>query len=275
MPAGPGAARLNLSDFFSGETGPRLTAFLAIALLMMLLELAVPRRRQVARRPSRWRVNFALVAIAALALRVLLPLSAVGIALLCNARGWGLFNAIDAAWYVAAPASVVLLDLAIYAQHVISHRVPILWRLHRVHHSDLAVDVSTAVRFHPAEIVLSMLFKMAVVALLGAPAAAVVAFEILLNGTALFNHANIGIPASLDARMRLFVVTPDMHRVHHSIVRSETDSNFGFNLPWWDRVFGTYRAQPAAGHDRIEMGLEQFRDDADQGLARLLLQPLR
>jgi sterol desaturase/sphingolipid hydroxylase (fatty acid hydroxylase superfamily) len=266
---------LNLGAFFGSETGLRLSAFLAITLVMAALEITAPRRAQAARRLRRWTVNFAMAALATGAVRLLVPLSAVGVALLCAARGWGLFNQLGTPALVAVPASVLLLDLAIYAQHLIFHKIPVLWRVHRMHHSDLAIDVSTAVRFHPAEIVLSMLIKMAVVALLGIPAVAVVAFEILLNGTALFNHANVDIPRRLDAFLRLFVVTPDMHRVHHSVVRAETDSNFGFNLSCWDRLFGTYRAQPAAGHERMQIGLARFRADADQGLVSLLVQPLK
>jgi sterol desaturase/sphingolipid hydroxylase (fatty acid hydroxylase superfamily) len=172
-------------------------------------------------------------------------------------------------------ASVILLDLAIYFQHVLFHAVPLLWRLHRMHHADLDVDVSTGLRFHPFEILLSMVIKFAVVVALGAPATAVLLFEILLNATSMFNHSNIRFPVGFDRLLRWFVVTPDMHRVHHSIVSRETNSNFGFNLPWWDRLFGTYRAQPAAGHEAMTLGIEQFRDPRELGLDRMLLQPFR
>ena len=175
----------------------------------------------------------------------------------------------------AVPVGVVLLDLAIYLQHVLFHAVPALWRLHRMHHADLEFDVTTGVRFHPIEILLSMGIKLGVVAALGAPAVAVLVFEVLLNATSMFNHGNVRMPARLDRVLRWIVVTPDMHRVHHSIAARETNSNFGFNLPWWDRLFGTYRAQPAAGHEAMTIGIEQFRDPREQRLDRMLTQPFR
>jgi sterol desaturase/sphingolipid hydroxylase (fatty acid hydroxylase superfamily) len=171
--------------------------------------------------------------------------------------------------------SVIVLDLAIYLQHVLFHAVPALWRLHRMHHADLEIDVSTGLRFHPIEILLSMLIKFAVVAALGAPALAVLIFEILLNATSMFNHANVRILPRIDRVLRWLVVTPDMHRIHHSILARETNSNFGFNLPWWDRVFGTYRAQPTAGHEAMTIGIEQFRDSRELGLDRMVFQPFR
>jgi sterol desaturase/sphingolipid hydroxylase (fatty acid hydroxylase superfamily) len=170
---------------------------------------------------------------------------------------------------------VILLDLAIYLQHVLFHAVPTLWRLHRMHHADLEIDVSTGLRFHPIEILLSMVVKLALVIALGAPALSVLIFEVLLNATSMFNHSNIYIPESVDCIIRWFIVTPDMHRVHHSIQARETNSNFGFNLPWWDRLFGTYRAQPAAGHEGMTIGIEQFRDPRELRLDRMLLQPFR
>ena len=178
------------------------------------------------------------------------------------------------AW-VGVVSSVVVLDLAIYLQHVLFHAVPSLWRLHRMHHADLEFDVSTGLRFHPIEILLSMVIKFIVVAALGAPAVAVLIFEVLLNATSMFNHGNVRIPTGLDRMLRWIVVTPDMHRVHHSILSRETNSNFGFNLPWWDRLFGTYRAQPTAGHDGMTIGIEQFREPRELGLDRMLLQPFR
>jgi sterol desaturase/sphingolipid hydroxylase (fatty acid hydroxylase superfamily) len=170
--------------------------------------------------------------------------------------------------------SVLALDLVIYLQHVLFHAVPLLWRLHRVHHADLGFDVTTGLRFHPLEIGLSMLIKYAAIAALGPPAGAVLLFEVLLNAVTMFNHGNVRLPAALDRWLRLLVVTPDMHRVHHSILRKETNSNFGFNFPWWDRWFGTYRPQPAAGHGGMTIGIEQFRERRDSRLDRLLLQPL-
>ena len=194
-------------------------------------------------------------------------------AALAQERGWGLFNNLELPAALAIVVSAIALDLLIYLQHVMFHAVPALWRLHRMHHADLDIDVTTGARFHPIEIVLSMLIKLAAVAVLGAPAVAVVIFEVLLNATAMFNHANLRLPEGVDRFLRLVVVTPDMHRVHHSIVPAETNSNFGFNLPWWDRLLGTYRAQPAAGHEAMTIGIEQFRTPKDLRLDRLLVQP--
>lgn len=190
---------------------------------------------------------------------------------MAEARGWDLFNALALPLRLA----VLLLDLAIYLQHVLFHAVPGLWRLHRMHHADLEFDVTTGLRFRPVEIVLSMVIKLAVVAALGAPAVAVLLFEVLLNATALFNHGTIRLPAGWDRVLRWVMVTPDMHRVHHSVIPAETNSNFGFNLPWWDRLLGTYRAQPKAGHDGMTIGIKQFRTRRDLWLDRMLLQPLR
>jgi sterol desaturase/sphingolipid hydroxylase (fatty acid hydroxylase superfamily) len=176
------------------------------------------------------------------------------------------------AW-LAILLAVAFLDFAVYAQHVLFHHVPWLWRLHRMHHADLEFDVTTALRFHPLEIMLSMLIKMAVVSLLGASAIAVVIFEVLLNATAMFNHANLRLSDPVDRSLRLAIVTPDMHRVHHSVRREETNSNYGFNLSIWDRLFGTYRAQPQDGHDAMTIGIEQFRSPRDLWIDRMLLQP--
>jgi sterol desaturase/sphingolipid hydroxylase (fatty acid hydroxylase superfamily) len=211
----------------------------------------------------------------ALLVRVVLPTTTVGVALVAEAHGVGLFNMIALPVWASIIVSVMVLDLAIYLQHVLFHAVPALWRLHRMHHADLEVDVTTGLRFHPIEILLSTGIKLAVVTAVGAPAAAVLIFEVLLNATSIFNHSNVRIPADIDRILRWFVVTPDMHRVHHSILRRETNSNFGFNLPWWDRLLGTYRAQPAAGHAAMTIGIEQFRDPRELGLDRMLLQPFR
>ena len=206
-------------------------------------------------------------------MRLTFPVVAVGLALVAQERGWGLFNVLDVPAWVAFLVSVLALDLAIYLQHVMFHAVPALWRLHRMHHADLEFDVTTGLRFHPIEILLSMGIKLAVVAALGPPAVAVLVFEVLLNATAMFNHSNIRIPAAIDRLLRLIVVTPDMHRVHHSIHPSETNSNFGFNLPWWDRLLGTYRPQPLDGHEAMTIGIEQFRTRRDLWLDRMLIQP--
>ncbi len=253
----------------------RLAAFAGVLVLMAAWELLAPRRHQAAERPLRWSSNLGIVVLDTVLVRILVPATGVGIAFLAEARGWGLFHAFAAPAWLAVIVSVIALDLAIYLQHVLFHAVPALWRLHRMHHADLAFDVTTGVRFHPIEILLSMLIKLAVVAALGAPALAVVLFEVVLNATSMFNHGNVRVPERLDRMLRWIVVTPDMHRVHHSVEAHETNSNFGFNLPWWDRMFGTYRSQPAAGHDAMRIGIEQFRDRSELRLDRMLLQPFR
>jgi sterol desaturase/sphingolipid hydroxylase (fatty acid hydroxylase superfamily) len=253
----------------------RLLAFAGIFAAMAAWEVLAPRREQRLARGSRWPSNIVIVALDTVLVRLVFPVTAVGVALIAEARGWGLLHAFGVPMWVSVPAAVIALDLAIYLQHVLFHAVPALWRLHRMHHADLEVDVTTGARFHPIEILLSMGLKLGVVVALGAPAVAVLMFEVLLNATSMFNHSNVRMPARLDRLLRWIVVTPDMHRVHHSIAARETNSNFGFNLPWWDRLFGTYRAQPAAGHDAMTLGIEQFRDPAEQRLDRMLTQPFR
>jgi len=255
------------------ETAIRLGCFLAVLLLMALWEWQRPRRSLTLPRLRRWPANMGIVLVDSLVLRALMPILAVGAALEAQNHGWGLFNWLETPFWLASITSLLLLDLVIYAQHRVFHKIPLLWRLHRVHHSDTDIDATTALRFHPFEIVLSMLLKIAVVVLLGAPAVAVLLFEVILNATAMFNHSNIQLPAWLEPWLRLIIVTPDMHRVHHSIHRDETDSNFGFNLPWWDRLFGTYRAQPRDGHTGMTIGLNSFRDRRSVGLHWLLWQP--
>jgi sterol desaturase/sphingolipid hydroxylase (fatty acid hydroxylase superfamily) len=253
----------------------RLTAFGGVFAAMTLWELLAPRRPWAVGRAPRWPSNIGVLVADALAVRLLIPTAAVGVALIASARGFGLFHLLGWPGWLAGLLGFVVLDLAIYGQHVVFHHVPWLWRLHRMHHADLDIDVTTGVRFHPVEILLSMLIKIAIVALFGIPAGAVVAFEVVLNATSMFNHSNVAMPIWLDRVVRLIVVTPDMHRVHHSAVKMETDSNFGFNLPWWDRLFGTYRPAPAAGHDGITIGLPIFRAPRELRLDRLLTQPFR
>ena len=253
----------------------RLAAFGGVFAAMAIWELIGPRRQQAIGRGRRWPNNLGVVVADTLLVRLLFPITSVGLALIAETRGLGLFNAVAIPAWLGLVASVVLLDLAIYLQHVLFHAVPALWRLHRMHHADLEFDVTTGLRFHPIEILLSMVIKLMVVTALGAPAAAVLVFEALLNATSMFNHSNVRIHEGLDGVLRWFVVTPDMHRVHHSILSRETNSNFGFNLPWWDRLFGTYKAQPAAGHEGMMIGIEQFRDPRELGLDRMLLQPFR
>ncbi len=253
----------------------RLGAFLAVFLAIAAWEALAPRRQQTFARSARWPANFGLLLIDTAVLRIVAPGAAIAVALAGEARGWGLVNALALPAWSAIPLAVVLLDLAIYFQHVTFHAVPTLWRLHRVHHADLDFDVTTGTRFHPIEILISTAIKCAAVAAIGAPAVAVLVFEVVLNATAMFNHANARLPEPIDRWLRWIVVTPDMHRVHHSILYNETNSNFGFNLPWWDRLFGTYRAQPAAGHEAMTIGVDAFRTRADLRLDRLLLQPFR
>ncbi|MEH6647497.1 sterol desaturase family protein [Sulfitobacter sp.] len=259
----------------ASEPQLRLVVFLGVLVAMALWELAAPRRRQEIPRLIRWTNNLALVVIDTIVLRLSFPILVVGLSVTAQDRGWGLFNIIEVPGWIAVLVSIIVLDLVIYLQHVMFHAVPALWRLHRMHHADLEFDVTTGLRFHPVEILLSMGIKMAVVMALGPPAVAVLIFEVLLNATAMFNHSNIRLPMLVDRFLRLIMVTPDMHRVHHSIIPEETNSNFGFNLPWWDRLLGTYKAQPKAGHEGMSIGIEQFRTRRDLWLDRMLVQPVK
>lgn len=259
----------------SNEPLIRFAFFVGVFAIVAVWEAMAPRRERQLPRRARWPANLGIVALNTALVRLLLPTTAVTFALVGEQRGWGLLNNIDLPREPAIVLAVIALDLAIYLQHVLFHAVPVLWRLHRMHHADLDIDVTTGARFHPVEIALSMGLKLGAIAALGAPAEAVLAFEILLNATAMFNHANLRLPERIDRGLRWLVVTPDMHRVHHSIVRQETDSNFGFNLPWWDRLFGTYRAQPAAGHEAMTIGIDRFRKPREQRLDRMLTQPFR
>lgn len=238
----------------------RLAAFAGILAVMGAWEFAAPRRPPTVSKAVRWANNLGLVAFNGLVLRLLFPTAAVGMAAFAGQQGWGVFNYYPAPDWVAVAVSVITLDFIIYLQHVMVHAIPVLWRLHRVHHADLDFDVTTGVRFHPLEILLSLLIKFAAIAVLGPPLVAVVIFEVLLNATSMFNHGNVRIPRGLDRRLRWIVVTPDMHRVHHSVEDDETNSNFGFNLPWWDRLFGTYRDQPRAGHEAMTLGIHGYRE---------------
>ncbi len=256
------------------EPSVRMTLFFGILTAMALWEMAAPRRRQEIPRLLRWTGNLGIVVVNTVLVRLVFPVAAVALATLGQQRGWGLLHAFAVAPWIAIILSILAFDLAIYLQHVMFHAVPALWRLHRMHHADLEYDVTTGLRFHPVEILLSMLVKLTVVVALGPPAVAVLLFEVLLNATAMFNHSNVWLPTSLDRALRWIVVTPDMHRVHHSIIPAETNSNFGFNLPWWDRLLGTYRAQPRDGHEGMTIGIDQFRTRRDLRLDRMLIQPL-
>ena len=257
------------------EPTVRLGVFLGIFAIITAWELAGPRRTLRVRKGLRWTHNLALTMLNEVLVRAAIPVAAVGVGAWAAERGLGLLNLIDVSYPLAILLSVLVLDLAIYLQHQMFHVVPLLWRVHRVHHADLDIDVTTGTRFHSIEIGLSMLIKFAVILALGTPAIAVLMFEILLNASSMFNHGNVRIPAAIDGILRLLVVTPDMHRVHHSIDPRETNSNFGFNLPWWDRLFGTYRAEPQAGHEAMTIGIAQFRSPRELRLDRMLLQPFR
>ena len=253
----------------------RLSAFIAAFVAMALWELAAPRRGLLSNRQERWPHNLGLLLVDLVAVRVLVPGAAIAVAVAGETNGWGLLNVVTLPVWLALPLAIAFLDLVIYFQHVTFHAVPALWRLHRVHHADVDFDLTTGTRFHPIEILISTAVKCAAVAAIGAPALAVLAFEVLLNATAVFNHANARIPLAADRWLRWIVVTPDMHRVHHSINYNESSSNFGFNAPWWDRLFGTYRKQPRAGHEAMIIGVDAFRGPEDQRLDQLLVQPWR
>src|SRR4051794_1277997 len=259
----------------TSEVTIRLGAALGIFAAMAFWEVLAPRRTWRVGRAARWPGNLGILLLDAALVRLLLPVAAVGVAAIAAQRGWGLLNITPWPRVLEGLLGFLALDLAIYAQHVAFHKVPLFWRLHRMHHADLDIDVTTGLRFHPIEILLSMLLKMAVVVLIGVPAVAVIAFEVMLNATSMFNHSNAAMPSWLDRILRLAMVTPDMHRVHHSVLRYETDSNFGFNLPWWDRLFGTYRAEPEAGHQSMTIGLPVFRDPRELRIDRLITQPFR
>jgi len=258
------------------EPAIRLSFFLGVFVAVALWELAAPRRALTVSKALRWGSNLGLVVLNTVLLRLMFPLAAVGVAAFGVANGWGLLNHFHVPFWLAVPVAVIAMDFVIWLQHVMVHAVPALWRLHQVHHADLDCDVTTGARFHPIEIALSMLIKLAAVTVLGPPVLAVLIFEVLLNATAMFNHGNIRLPAALDQVLRWFVVTPDMHRVHHSVEENETNSNFGFNLPWWDRLFGTYRAQPRSGHNAMTIGIRGHADRREVSrLPGMLLMPFK
>jgi len=238
----------------------RSSFFFGILLVMGLWEILAPRRKLTISKAVRWGNNLGIVFLNSFLLRLVFPAAALGVAIFVNENGWGLLNYYSVPDWLAIVVTIVALDFIVYLQHVLVHAVPALWRLHRMHHADLDFDVTTGSRFHPIEIFLSMLIKFSAIVVLGAPVIAVFIFEIVLNLTAMFNHANARLPIGLDRILRLFVVTPDMHRVHHSVEDDEANSNFGFNLPWWDRLFGTYRDQPRDGHEGMTIGIHKHRE---------------
>jgi len=255
------------------EQAIRLSVFTAVLLLVALWEIIAPRRPLLDNKKRRWFTNLALVVIDTTAVRFLFPILPVALAQVAEARGWGLSHALQMTPWFKILLGFVILDFIIYLQHLLFHHIPLLWRVHRMHHTDLDLDVTSGNRFHPLEIAISMLIKMAAIILLGAPSQAVLTFEVVLNACAMFSHGNIRLPAVLDRLLRLFLVTPDMHRVHHSVIVRETNSNFGFSLPWWDRICGTYRPQPEKGHLDMTIGLKEYRDPEKLTLLRLLVQP--
>lgn len=256
-----------------GEQAIRLAFFFSTLVAVAVWEIIAPRRTLTDSKRRRWFVNLSMVVIDTAVVRFLLPVLPVGLALLAQERSWGVLNNVILPDWIKVAIAVVALDFAIYLQHVLFHFLPVLWRLHRMHHTDLDIDVTTGNRFHPIEIVISVGIKLAAVALIGPPVIAVVVFEVVLNATSQFNHGNIRMHESMDRWLRLVVVTPDMHRVHHSVIPRETNSNFGFNLPWWDRLCGTYRPQPEQGHTGMDIGLKEFRDSTSLTLPKLLLLP--
>ena len=257
----------------NNEMSVRLIFFLGILIILALCERIAPRRVLTQSKAVRWYSNLGIVVFNVIIISIIFPLVPVAVAIIAAERGWGIMSFYDVAPSLAIVSSLIILDLAIYIQHVMLHALPVFWRLHRMHHADQDFDVTTGIRFHPIEIILSMAIKMVVIILIGAPAIAVVIFEVLINVTAMFNHSNVKLPLTLDRVLRLVVVTPDMHRVHHSVMSHENNTNFGFNLPWWDHLFGTYREQPETGHESMKIGLDLFRTPKDLHLHRLLVQP--
>ncbi len=264
-----------MNSLDNAELFIRITIFISVLALFAILEAIFPRRTRTRARGKRWPANLGISIINQIAARLIMPITAVAAAAYSIENGIGALNLISMPTWLEVLIGVLLLDLVIYVQHRVFHRVPVFWRLHRMHHTDTDFDVTTAIRFHPVEIVLSACIKIGAIFVIGPSVLAVLVFEILLNGISLFNHSNLDLSVKLDRFIRFFVVTPDMHRVHHSVRREETNSNYGFNFPWWDRFFGTYCAQPTDGHDEMTIGLEYFRDERELRLDRLLIQPFK
>ncbi len=256
------------------EAAIRLFFYAGVFAVMAWFETRAPRRQLTSAKTRRWTNNIGITALNTLLLRLLFPVTAVGTALFAAERGLGLFNNIPLPAFFEGLAAVLIMDMLIYGQHVVFHLSPPLWRLHMMHHADLDIDVTTGARFHPVEILLSMLIKMAAVLFMGAPAWSVVVFEVILNGTAMFNHSNVMLPPGVDRQVRRLIVTPDMHRVHHSVIIREMNSNYGFNFSVWDRWFGTYNAQPVKGHTGMKIGLANYRDPARLDLPQMLAMPV-
>ena len=253
----------------------RPTIFISLLVGFAIVEYLLPRRQLKPIKTRRWITNLLIIVVDSVVVKLLFKSAAIGVALWAASGGYGLFNLVDAPYWMAFGVSFLVLDFSIWLTHVVSHKIPVLWKIHRMHHSDVDIDVSTGIRFHPIEIILSMCWKFFVVLLLGAPVLSVLIFEIVLNGGALFNHANIKLPQVVDRIMRLAIVTPDMHRVHHSIIPEEHNSNYGFNLSIWDRIFSTYIDQPKQGHEQMTIGLEQWQDENPARLDWTLMVPFK
>lgn len=257
------------------EASIRLGVFIGVFVMMALLEIFFPRKQRALPRAERWFANWSLVIIDTLALRFVMPVLAVGMAEIAMRNGWGLFNVVALPFWIEIALAVLVLDLLIYGQHVATHKIPFFWRFHKVHHADRDIDTTTGIRFHPVEIILSMIYKLVCIVMLGPAALAVFLFEVILNASALFNHANVKLPLGFDRILRTVIVTPDMHRVHHSVYRDETDSNYGFSLSIWDRLFRTYRSQPRDGHDAMTIGVGEYQDEKPANLVWCLVEPFK
>lgn len=251
----------------------RIVFFLIIFSFVAFAEIFRPKRNLSISKPKRWINNILFFLCGTVMLRLIFPIFPVGVALFCAKKGWGFFNYFHFPFPIALVIGVILLDFVIYLQHVAFHLTPVFWRMHKVHHIDQDIDVTTGLRFHPLEFMVSMIIKLTAVAVIGAPVLSVLIFEISLNGTTMFNHGNLNIPQAVDRLIRLLIVTPDMHRVHHSVIIKETNSNYGFNFPWWDRIFGTYRAQPEAGHQQMKIGLNGYNELKYLQLLPMLITP--
>ncbi|MGP8304970.1 sterol desaturase family protein [Vibrio sp. YIC-376] len=260
---------------FNDPSWLRLSCFIGVLLICTLWEIKLPRKTLTVSRTFRWVNNLSLVALNSVIVALIMPIAAFQAAVIVSDNQWGVFHLMSVPIWLNIPLSVVLLDFVIYMQHIVFHRIPFLWQIHRMHHADLDIDVTTGARFHPIEIVISMVVKIGAVCVLGVSPIAIVIFEIVLNASAMFNHSNARLALPVDAWLRKVIVTPDMHRVHHSVIPRETHSNFGFFLSVWDRLFGTYRAQPELGHDHVVIGLPDIRDEQEQRLDKLITQPFR
>ena len=268
---------MNISELITAhETAVRMGSFFGVLILMAVWEVLAPRRASTVSKIVRWGNNLGLVVFNSVLLRLVFPTAAVGVTIFASEHSWGLLNYVQLPSFAAVAISIVVMDFVIYFQHILMHAIPALWRLHRVHHADLDYDFTTGVRFHPLEIIVSMLIKFSAILILGPPVIAVLMFEVILNAMSMFNHGNVKLPAFLDRNLRLLIVTPDMHRIHHSVEEDESNQNFGFNLSLWDRFFGTYRKQPRAGHEEMVVGIQNYRGLRDvTSIQGLLLLPFR